>query len=240
MKTAKKILIIEDDPHIMRALASILEKEGYSLDCVSTGQDALNIVRSFSPDLFLLDLGLPDMDGLQVIQQLRQQTVRPIIIISARAQEDEKVLALDYGADDYVTKPFGAKELKARIRSALRHTYLSQQSDSLGRDCYTVGSLTVDYRMERVLKNGLDVHLTNTEYQIVALISGASGQVLTYQRIISSIWGPYADADNNRVLRVNMANIRRKIEENPASPKYIFTDVGVGYRMAPEKRTDES
>lgn len=115
MKTAKKILIIEDDPHIMRALASILEKEGYSLDCVSTRQDALNIVRSFSPDLFLLDLGLPDMDGLQVIQQLRQQTVRPIIIISARAQEDEKVLALDYGADDYVTKPFGAKELKARI-----------------------------------------------------------------------------------------------------------------------------
>lgn len=224
----------------MRALASILEKEGYSLDCVSTGQDALNIVRSFSPDLFLLDLGLPDMDGLQVIQQLRQQTVRPIIIISARSQENEKVLALDYGADDYVTKPFGAKELKARIRSALRHTYLSQQSDSLGRDCYTVGALTVDYRMERVLKNGIDVHLTNTEYQIVALISGASGQVLTYQRIISSIWGPYADADNNRVLRVNMANIRRKIEENPASPKYIFTDVGVGYRMAPEKRTDES
>ena len=103
-----------------------------------------------------------------------------------------------------------------------------KQSDSLGRDCYTVGSLTVDYRMERVLKNGMDVHLTNTEYQIVALISGASGQVLTYQRIISSIWGPYADADNNRVLRVNMANIRRKIEENPASPKYIFTDVGVG------------
>ena len=236
MKSTKKILIVEDDLHIMHALVSILEKEDYSLECASTGQEALDIARSAPPDLFLLDLGLPDMDGFHVIQQLRQQTVRPIIIISARTQENEKVLALDYGADDYVTKPFGAKELKARIRSALRHAYLSQQSDSLGRDCYIVGDLTVDYRMERVLKNGIDVHLTNTEFQIVALISGASGKVLTYQRIISSIWGPYADADNNCALRVNMANIRRKIEENPASPKYIFTEVGVGYRMAPEKR----
>lgn len=199
---------------------------------------ALSKARSDPPDLFLLDLGLPDMDGLQVIQQLRTQTRRPIIILSARAQENEKVLALDYGADDYVTKPFGAKELKARIRSALRHTYISQESESLGRYRYICGPLTVDYQLERVFKNGEDMHLTNIEYQIVALISRASGKVLTYQTIIAGIWGPYADAENNRILRVNMANIRRKIEENPASPKYIFTEVGVGYRMAPEKRPD--
>ena len=178
------------------------------------------------------------MDGLQVIQQLRTQTRRPIIILSARAQENEKVLALDYGAYDYVTKPFGAKELKARIRSALRHTYISQESESLGRYRYICGPLTVDYQLERVFKNGEDMHLTNIEYQIVALISRASGKVLTYQTIIAGIWGPYADAENNRILRVNMANIRRKIEENPAAPKYIFTEVGVGYRMAPEKRPD--
>lgn len=158
--------------------------------------------------------------------------------LSARAQENEKVLALDYGADDYVTKPFGAKELKARIRSALRHTYISQESESLGRYRYICGPLTVDYQLERVFKNGEDMRLTNIEYQIVALISRASGKVLTYQTIIAGIWGPYADAENNRILRVNMANIRRKIEENPAAPKYIFTEVGVGYRMAPEKRPD--
>lgn len=236
----KKLLIIEDDPYIMRALSSMLEIEGYTLDCVSTGSDALSKARSDPPDLFLLDLGLPDMDGLQVIQQLRTQTRRPIIILSARTQENEKVLALDYGADDYVTKPFGAKELKARIRSALRHTYISQESESLARYRYICGTLTIDYQSERVFKNGKDVHLTNIEYQIVALISRSSGKVLTYQSIIASIWGPYADAENNRILRVNMANIRRKIEENPAAPKYIFTEVGVGYRMAPEKRPDIS
>lgn len=153
----KKLLIIEDDPYIMRALSSILEIEGYALDCVTTGADALSKARSDPPDLFLLDLGLPDMDGLQVIQQLRTQTRRPIIILSARAQENEKVLALDYGADDYVTKPFGAKELKARIRSALRHTYISQESESLGRYRYICGPLTVDYQLERVFKNGEDM-----------------------------------------------------------------------------------
>ena len=214
----KKLLIIEDDPYIMRALSSILEIEGYALDCVTTGADALSKARSDPPDIFLLDLGLPDMDGLQVIQQLRTQTRRPIIILSARAQENEKVLALDYGADDYVTKPFGAKELKARIRSALRHTYISQESESLGRYRYICGPLTVDYQLERVFKNG--------------------EEVLTYQTIIAGIWGPYADAENNRILRVNMANIRRKIEENPAAPKYLFTEGGGGYRMAPEKRPD--
>ena len=145
------------------------------------------------------------MDGLQVIQQLRTQTRRPIIILSARAQENEKVLALDYGADDYVTKPFGAKELKARIRSALRHTYISQESESLGRYRYICGPLTVDYQLERVFKNGEDMHLTNIEYQIVALISRASGKVLTYQTIIAGIWGPYADAENNRILLIACA-----------------------------------
>ena len=232
------VVIVEDEYNISSFVSAVLQANGFDTMVARNGAEAIILITSHCPDLVLLDLGLPDMDGLQVIQQLRTQTRRPIIILSARAQENEKVLALDYGADDYVTKPFGAKELKARIRSALRHTYISQESESLGRYRYICGPLTVDYQLERVFKNGDDMHLTNIEYQIVALISRASGKVLTYQTIIAGIWGPYADAENNRILRVNMANIRRKIEENPAAPKYIFTEVGVGYRMAPEKRPD--
>ena len=144
-----------------------------------------------------------------MIQQLRTQTRRPIIILSARAQENEKVLALDYGADDYVTKPFGAKELKARIRSALRHTYISQESESLGRYRYICGPLTVDYQLERVFKNGEDMRLTNIEYQIVALISRASGKVLTYQTIIAGIWGPYAAREHGEHPPQNRGKPRR-------------------------------
>lgn len=235
MSVQKTILIIEDEMHIAHVLETLLADEGYQTVTASTGAEALSQADACMPDAFLLDLGLPDADGLLVLKKLRQRTARPIIVVSARTREREKVMALDLGADDYVTKPFGAKELKARIRSALRHSSISQMGDALGKPEYICGALMVDYQNARVLKNSVDVHLTNVEYQIVALISRACGKVLTYDSIISSIWGPYADADNNRILRVNMANIRRKIEENPAAPQYIFTEVGVGYRMAAEK-----
>ena len=238
MNTKTSVLIIEDEKNICDFIATALLNQDYRVFKSYSGTDGISQITSRCPDILLLDLGLPDMDGMDIIREVRQWSSMPIIVISARTQEEEKVLALDYGADDYVTKPFGAKELKARIRSALRHTYISQESESLGRYRYICGPLTVDYQLERVFKNGEDMRLTNIEYQIVALISRASGKVLTYQTIIAGIWGPYADAENNRILRVNMANIRRKIEENPAAPKYIFTEVGVGYRMAPEKRPD--
>lgn len=235
MNAKKTILIIEDEQHIAHVLETLLADEGYQTVTVATGAEALTQADNCMPDAFLLDLGLPDADGLVILKKLRQRTSRPVIVVSARTREWEKVTALDLGADDYVTKPFGAKELKARIRSALRHSSFSRMGDLLGKEKYVCGALTVDYADEKVLKNGADVHLTNVEYQIVALISRACGKVLTYSSIISSIWGPYADADNNRILRVNMANIRRKIEENPAAPQFIFTEVGVGYRMAAEK-----
>lgn len=240
MNSKKLILVIEDELHIAHVLETLLSDEGYRVVSASTGAMALSKAACCAPDVILLDLGLPDTEGLVVLKKLRQRTARPIIVVSARTREREKVMALDYGADDYVTKPFGAKELLARIRSALRHSSIHEEGDGLDRAEYVCGALTVDYRNTKVLKNGRDVHLTNVEYQIVALISQSCGKVVTYDSIIGSVWGPYASADNNRILRVNMANIRRKIEDNPASPQYIFTEVGVGYRMAAERGTNQT
>ena len=235
------IYLLEDDPNILNFVEYALKNSGFEVKCFDKPSIFWKELDIRHPDLLLLDIMLPEEDGLSILSKLRAQSEfksLPVILLTAKGTEYDKVIGLDSGADDYVTKPFGAKELKARIRSALRHTYISQESESLGRYRYICGPLTVDYQLERVFKNGEDMHLTNIEYQIVALISRASGKVLTYQTIIAGIWGPYADAENNRILRVNMANIRRKIEENPAAPKYIFTEVGVGYRMAPEKRPD--
>ena len=172
------------------------------------------------------------MDGLQVIQQLRTQTRRPIIILSARAQENEKVLALDYGADDYLVKPFGTSELLARIRTAIRHTRTALPNGEIAQSGkFTTGELTIDYDKHQVLMNGENAGLTVNEYKIVALLGKYAGKVLTYDFIIRELWGPKAKTDN-QILRVNMANIRRKIEDTPGQPQYIFTEVGVGYRMA--------
>ena len=233
-----KILVCDDERDIVSALRIFLTGQGYEVIEAYNGDEAIRAVRRGGISLCLLDVMMPVTDGLTALRIIREESNVPVILLTAKSEDGDKIMGLDMGADDYVTKPFGAKELKARIRSALRHTYISQESESLGRYRYICGPLTVDYQLERVFKNGEDMHLTNIEYQIVALISRASGKVLTYQTIIAGIWGPYADAENNRILRVNMANIRRKIEENPASPKYIFTEVGVGYRMAPEKRPD--
>lgn len=227
------IMVVEDDGSIVQVLSTILRANNYNIVTAQSGKSALSLIVSYCPDLILLDLGLPDMDGLEVLSKVREWSSIPIIIVSARGHETEKVRALDCGADDYVTKPFGTSELLARIRTALRHNTAGDGFERPPASTYFVGKLLIDFNQYRVEVDGKDVHLTQIEFKIVALIARHAGQVLTYDFIIKNIWGPYADS-NNRILRVNMANIRRKIEENPAEPRYILTEVGVGYRMIEE------
>ncbi|MBR6219138.1 MAG: response regulator transcription factor [Clostridia bacterium] len=227
-----KILIIEDDPGICTFLHATLTAEGYDAIVVSKGSGALEIVASHCPDCVLLDLGLPDMDGNEIISGIRRWSVMPIIVISARSMEQDKVQALDLGADDYITKPFGTDELLARIRTALRHRRTASENDEAAlRGSYHVGDMVIDYRKHRVCIAGETVHLTPNEYKIVALLGLHAGQVMTYKAILRELWGPSASTDN-KILRVHMASIRRKIEPNPNEPRYIFTEVGIGYRMA--------
>ena len=228
----KKILIVEDDPGISTFLKTTLRAEGYDVLGTASAGTALQMIPSHCPDCVLLDLGLPDMDGSRVIESVREWTQMPIIVISARTQEADKAAALDRGADDYLTKPFGVVELKARIRAALRHTRTTAESEEVAlNDRYSVGDLVIDYRKMRVYLRGEDAGLTPNEYRIVSLLGKYPGRVLTYKMMMRELWGPSSGIDN-KILRVHMAHIRRKIEENPNDPKYIMTEVGVGYRMA--------
>ena len=188
-------------------------------------------VTSQCPDVVILDLGLPDMDGMKILQGVREWSAMPVIVVSARTHERDKVEALDLGADDYITKPFGTSELLARIRTAIRHTRSGIPNQPGGQTgVFKSGGLTIDYDKHRVFIDGVDAGLTQNEYKIVSLLGKYAGKVMTYDYIIKEIWGPNMKNDN-RILRVNMANIRRKIEKNPAEPQYIFTEVGVGYRI---------
>ena len=224
------VLIIEDEKSICDFIGKTLDSHEYKVTAANNGKDGLALITSSLPDLVLLDLGLPDMDGMDIIRKTREWSSLPIIVISARTQEKEKVQALDAGADDYITKPFGTFELLARIRTAIRHdNKLSDDSQNANRP-YAADGLTIDFERRLVTLHGKEIHLTRVEYKIVSLLAKNSGKVMTYDTLIDQVWGPYAD-DNNRILRVNMANIRRKIEENPGEPKYIFTELGVGYRM---------
>ena len=230
MKIKDKVLIVEDEQSISNFISMILTANGYDTIIVRSGEEALTMIASHCPDMIVLDLGLPDMDGMDIIRKTREWSSLPIIVISARTQEKEKVQALDAGADDYITKPFGTFELLARIRTAIRHNNkLSDASQNANRP-YSADGLTIDFERRLVTLRDQEIHLTRVEYKIVSLLAKNSGKVMTYDTLIDQVWGPYAD-DNNRILRVNMANIRRKIEENPGEPKYIFTELGVGYRM---------
>ena len=220
------VLIIEDEKSICDFIGKTLDSHEYKVTAANNGKDGLALITSSLPDLVLLDLGLPDMDGMDIIRKTREWSSLPIIVISARTQEKEKVQALDAGADDYITKPFGTFELLARIR---HNNKLSDDSQNANRP-YAADGLTIDFERRLVTLHGKEIHLTRVEYKIVSLLAKNSGKVMTYDTLIDQVWGPYAD-DNNRILRVNMANIRRKIEENPGEPKYIFTELGVGYRM---------
>ena len=222
------VVIIEDEKNICAFIETTLANHDYKAISAYTAKDGISCIASNCPDVVLLDLGLPDMDGIQVIREVREFSSVPILVISARTEESEKVNALDAGADDYITKPFGTSELLARIRTALRH---SQTSSSRGSgSVYRCGDLEIDFDKRLVTIGGQEVHLTQIEYKLVSLLALNAGRVLTYDFIINHIWGPYADS-NNQILRVNMAHIRRKMEENPADPKYISTEIGVGYRM---------
>lgn len=226
------ILVVEDDRNVALVIQNALTDAGYLSRRVSNGTDALAAISRQLPNLFILDIGLPDIDGLELLRRIRQMTRRPVIIVSAHNREREKVLALDMGADDYVTKPFGRNELLARIRSALRHYSMMQEDDVQLREPYTCGDLVVDLEKQRVLLAGEPVKLTPSEYQILALLAQSYGNVVTYKALTTAIWGPYADDSCTRTLRVNMANIRRKIERNPGKPQYIITEIGIGYRIA--------
>ncbi len=233
MNEKYRILVVEDEPNIASFICAILTAYLYEVTVAPTARDALQQAVSFRPDLILLDLGLPDADGTSVIQSVRTYTQTPIIVVSARDQEREKVEALDYGADDYITKPFGTSELLARVRSALRRVTQTARPDSPSHTFYQSGGLKIDFEKRQVLLNGREVHLTQIEYKLVTLLAQSPGRVITYDSLITSIWGPYAKGDN-QILRVNMANIRRKLEEDTAQPRYLLTEMGVGYRMAEE------
>lgn len=229
MTNKQTILIIEDEKHIGNYMETIVIANQYKALRAMNGMQGLSLCTSHHPDLILLDLGLPDIDGMEVLQRIRGFSNIPVIVVSARNQEREKVEVLDGGADDYITKPFGSEELLARIRTALRHSArvaaVAPQEQKYSRE-----GLEIDFEKRLVTLNGKEIHLTQIEYKLVSLLAKNAGKVLTYDYILKDIWGPYADTDN-QILRVNMANIRRKLEKNPAEPFYIFTEIGVGYRM---------
>lgn len=232
MNIREKILVVEDEKSISRFISTILDNNGYEAVQARTGAEAQSMISSHCPDLVILDLGLPDMDGLEILRSLRSWSSLPVVVVSARDHERDKVAALDLGADDYLTKPFGTEELLARVRTAIRHTRTTSGNSEIARQgTYTVGELTIDYNKHQVLVRGENVKLTLSEFRIVALLGKYAGKVLTYDFIIKELWGPRA-GDDNQILRVNMANIRRKVEKNPAEPEYLFTEVGVGYRLA--------
>jgi two-component system KDP operon response regulator KdpE len=220
------VLIVEDEHNILSFMRTVLQANGYRVIEACDATQALAMIPSHLPDLMILDLGLPDMDGMNVIRSVRAWSKLPILVVSARDQERDKVMALDLGADDYVTKPFGTPELLARIRTELRHA----QPVNSAEEAFVSSDLTVDFFRRRVFVEGQEAHLTQIEFRIVTVLARNAGRVLTYDALITEVWGPNALGDN-QILRVNMANIRRKLEKNPAAPRYIITEIGVGYRM---------
>ncbi|MDR3280298.1 MAG: response regulator transcription factor [Synergistaceae bacterium] len=230
MNNKTLVLIVEDDESIRNFMSAIFEANGYGTVIATNGASSAAIAASHRPDLILLDLGLPDIDGVEVLKKLREWTGVPIVVVSARGHEREKVEALDSGADDYITKPFGTAELLARARAALRRGGGDSASFESGR--VTVGELEIDYEKRSVKLAGREIHFTPIEYKIVALLARHAGKVLTHDFITKEVWGPYTD--EIRSLRVNMSNIRRKVEKNPAEPRYVITEPSVGYKMSDE------
>ncbi len=229
-ETRPLILVVEDEAPMRKFLRTFLSSEGYRLAEAGNGQEALSLASQKPPDLVILDLGLPDMDGQEVLQLLREWLRAPIIILSIRDQDTQKIAVLDHGADDYLTKPFSTGELMARLRVAFRHSMRNAGSDSL---LYESGDLRVDFSMRRVLVRGTEVHLTPMEYKLLATLIQHSGRVLTHPFLLAEVWGPKGE-QKPQVLRVLMAGLRRKIEADPAQPRYLLTEQGVGYRLAAE------
>jgi len=227
MKNDPLILIIDDEPQILRALKTILKANHFQVELASTGEQGLALAAAKLPDLIILDLSLPDMDGIQVCEQLRIWSHTPVIVLSVRDQERDKVAALDKGADDYLTKPFGIEELLARIRVALRH---AERSGPPTQSQITVGPLTIDLSRHIVTRDGEEIRLTTTEFKLLAYLAANADRVLTHQSILTHVWD-FADADRVEYLRVYIGQLRRKLEINPNEPVYIRTESGVGYRL---------
>jgi len=228
---APVVLVIEDDPQIRRFLRATLGTHGYRLFEATAGETGLVEAATRQPEIVILDLGLPDIDGLEVIRRLREWTALPIIVLSARGQERDKIAALDAGADDYVSKPFGVGELLARMRAALRHA--ARNPEDAGESTFTLGDLHVDLPKRQVSVAGNQVHLTPIEYRLLTTLIRHAGKVLTHRQLLLEVWGP-PYADQAHYLRVYMAQLRRKLEADPARPRYLLTEPGVGYRLASE------
>ncbi len=220
------ILVIEDEAPIRHFIQTTLSGAGYRVVDAEGGKEGLTQAMAWNPDVVLLDLGLPDIDGLKVIQRLREWTSRPIIVLTARSQEHDKVAALDLGADDYLTKPFGIEELLARMRVALRRTARTEAGESL----FQIGDLRVDLEKRLVFIEGKEIHLSPTEYKLLAVLVRHAGKVITHRQLLKEVWGPL-HADEAQYLRVYMRQLRGKLEENPARPRYLLTEIGVGYRL---------
>lgn len=229
-----KILLVEDEANIRSLIMTMLETAGYQTILAETCSRGMMMYASHLPDLIILDLGLPDNDGMALLEQVRQESLTPIIVLSARSDELDKVLALDAGANDYVTKPFGSAELLARVRCALRNNRMPRSAGSHTSHLFTLQDLTIDYDARRVFIKQEEIRLTQTEYNIVALLSEHAGKMMTYTSIIKAIWG-YPDDGSIKKLQVNMANIRRKFGVHPGESSYISNEIGVGYRMNSDK-----
>lgn len=229
----KLILLVEDDKTIRKFISTALLTQDYDVKEAITGKEGISIAVSYSPDVVLLDLGLEDMDGIEVIKAIRQFSKIPIIVVSAREQDREKVEVFDEGADDYLTKPFSIVELLARVRVALRHSQMELQQKEEVKSTFEVDKLLIDFDKRRVIVDDNEVHLTPIEYNILSLLAKHHGKVLTHNFIIKEIWGSII-GNETKSLRVFMATLRRKIEKQPADPRYIITEVGVGYRLNDE------
>ncbi len=221
------VLVVEDEPQMRRFIRAALDAHGYQVGEAVTASEALALTTSRNPDVILMDLGLPDMDGIDLTRRLREWSRTPVIVISARGREADKVSALDAGADDYLTKPFGVDELLARIRVALRHARASQSTNETAVE---FGNVRVDFTRREVTVSGHAIHLTPTEYKMLSLLARNAGRVLTHRQIIREVWGA-SYAGQNHHVRVHMAELRKKIETDPARPRLILTEPGVGYRL---------
>lgn len=230
MSAKHKILIVEDEKNIRNLVKTILKANGYQVFEATSGSTGTIMFNSHCPDLIILDLGLPDIDGIEFIKNIRKESQTPIIVLSARHKEGDKVSALDLGANDYVTKPFGMEELLARVRATLRNNLIKESGGDFRGVKFTVDNLAIDYDKRRVMIDNAEIHLTQTEYNIVEYLSIHAGRVLTYADIVKKIWG-FSDSGSIKKLQVNMANIRKKLNEKPGENRYITNELGVGYRM---------
>jgi two-component system KDP operon response regulator KdpE len=232
MNAQPHILVIDDEPQILRAIRTILTEKHFRVTTASRGEEGLALAAANPPDIIILDLGLPDIDGIEVCARLQEWTLTPIIVLSARDNEHDKVLALDKGADDCLTKPFGIEELLARLRVALRHTAQSQTRTQV--TTIKSGSLLIDLAAHQVTRNGVEVKLTATEFKLLAYLVSNARRVLTHQNILAHVWDP-AEVDQVEYLRVYMRQLRKKLEDDPHQPRYLLTEPGVGYRFMIEE-----